>query len=125
MAWTPWGTRTRLRSMTAYPTKLFINGQLQGSSEGKTIPQTNPSTEEIFCEVAAAGVIEVHAAIEGAQQALAQGWRDLIPRKRADLLFNIARLIRENLEALAQIECRNVGKPISDARDEIGLGARV
>ena len=26
---------------------------------------------------------------------------------------------------LAQLECRNIGKPISDARDEVELGARV
>ncbi len=63
--------------------------------------------------------------MEGAQQAFAQGWRDIIPRRRTDLLFNIARLIRENLEALARLESQNIGKPIRDARDEIGLGARV
>jgi betaine-aldehyde dehydrogenase len=37
----------------------------------------------------------------------------------------VARVIRDHLEELAQLECRNMGKPISDARDEIGLGARV
>jgi len=109
--------------MTA--TKLFLNGDFKSSSDGKTIPQTNPATEQIFCEVSAASVADVQAAVEGAQQTFEREWRDLSPRKRTDILFNIARVIRENLETLAQLECQNVGKPISDARDEIALGARV
>jgi len=109
--------------MTA--TKLFLNGDFKGSSDGKTIPQTNPATEQVFCEVSAASVTDVQDAVEGAHLAFEREWRDLPPRKRTDILFNIARVIRENLEALAQLESRNVGKPISDARDEIALGARV
>ena len=111
--------------MTAYPTKLFINGELRSSCEGKTIPQTNPATEEIFCEVAAAGLADISGAVEGAQRAFAHGWRDRIPSQRTDILFNIARLIRENLEPLAQMESQNIGKPLTDARAEVGLGARV
>src|SRR5258706_30444 len=109
--------------MTA--TKLFLNGDFKSSSDGKTIPQTNPATEQVFCEVSAASVADVQAAVEGAQQVFEREWRDLSPRKRTDILFNIARVIRENLETLAQLECQNIGKPISDARDEIALGARV
>jgi hypothetical protein len=39
-----------LRTTTA--TKLFLNGDFKSSSDGKTIPQTNPATEQIFCEPA-------------------------------------------------------------------------
>src|SRR5688572_17202007 len=109
--------------MTA--TKLFLNGDFKASSDGKTIPQTNPATEQVFCEVSAATIADVQNAVEGAQQTFEREWRDLSPRKRTDILFNIARIIRENLETLAQLETQNIGKPISDARDEIALGARV
>ena len=111
--------------MTAFPNQLFVNGSLQASVEGRTTAQTNPATEAVFCEVAAATVADVRVAVEGAQGAFERGWRDLAPRPRAELLFAIARVIRENLEPLAQLESQNVGKPISDARDEIALGARV
>jgi len=106
-------------------TQLFINGEPRDGSGGKRIPQINPATEEVFAEVAAAALKDVEAAVEGAQRAFAQTWRDLSPRKRTDILFNIARLIRENTEPLAQLESRNIGKPITDARDEVQLGARV
>ena len=111
--------------MTDFPTQLFLNGQLRDSREGKRISQVNPATEEIFSEVTGAGRADVDAAVEGAHRAFLENWRDLIPRRRTEILFNVARLIRENSERLAQLESRNIGKPIVDARDEILLGARV
>ncbi len=86
---------------------------------------TNPATEEVFTEVAAVSPADIHAAVEAAQHAWESGWRNLAPGKRAEILFNIARVLREHREELAQLECANIGKPIGDARDEIGLGARV
>jgi betaine-aldehyde dehydrogenase len=67
----------------------------------------------------------VNGAVESAHKAWESGWRDLAPGKRTEILFNVARALRDNLETLAQLEMMQIGKPISDARDEIGLGARV
>lgn len=107
-----------------FPTKLFINGNLCDASDRKAIPVINPATEETICEVASASVSDVETAVAGAQRAFEQGWRDLPQGKRTEVMFSIARVLRENLEELAQLECKMIGKPISDARDEIGLGAR-
>ena len=104
---------------------LFINGEHRDCASSKRIAQTNPATEEVFAEVASAGMPELEAAVQGAHGAFTREWRDLSPRQRTDVLFNIARGIRSHAEALAQLECRNIGKPISDARDEIELGARI
>ncbi|MGZ8919994.1 MAG: aldehyde dehydrogenase family protein [Limisphaerales bacterium] len=67
----------------------------------------------------------MNLAVEGAQRAFQQTWRDTTPGKRTEILFNIAKQIRANAERLAQVEMTNIGKPIADARDEIALGARV
>ena len=111
--------------MTDLPAQLFLNGKFCAAQNGAAIPQINPANGQPFVEVAAAGLPEVEVAVAGAQHAFEQGWRDLPPGRRTDVLFNVARLIRENLETLAQLESRNVGKPITDARDEIALGARI
>jgi acyl-CoA reductase-like NAD-dependent aldehyde dehydrogenase len=111
--------------MTSFPTELFIDGELRPATNRATLPQINPATEEQFCAVAAATANDVSTAVEGAHRAWLSQWRDLIPRKRTDLLFAVAHAIRQNSEALAQLESRNIGKPISDARDEVELGARV
>ncbi len=104
-------------------TRPFIDGDSHAT--GERIPLVNPATEELFCEVDGAGADEVDRAVQGAQRAYDQQWRDLAPGKRAELLFAIAATLRGHLEELAQLEMRNVGKPISDARDEIALGARI
>jgi betaine-aldehyde dehydrogenase len=45
------------------------------------------------------------------------------PRDRARTLFRLATLIRDVAEELANTESRNVGKPIRESRDEVGLAA--
>jgi len=107
------------------PTQLFINGASRDSASGRRTTLINPATEAPFAEVAAADVADVQAAVESAHRAWESNWRDLAPGKRTDILFNVARLLRENLEEIAQLETLHIGKPISDARDEAALGARV
>ena len=108
-----------------YPTQLFIDGAFRDSKSGRRTRLINPATETALCDVAAADVAEVNAAVESAQRAWESGWRDLAPGKRATILFNVASKLREHLEEIAQLEMLQIGKPISDARDEAGLGARV
>jgi betaine-aldehyde dehydrogenase len=67
----------------------------------------------------------VDAAVESAQRAWETGWRDLAPGKRTEVLFNVARKLRDHVEEIAQLETLHIGKPIGDARDEAALGARV
>jgi betaine-aldehyde dehydrogenase len=83
-----------------------------------------PATEEVLAELPQAGVEETDAAIARAHQAFG-AWRAIAPGMRADLLRNVARLVGERAEDLARLEARNVGKPISDARDEVGMVADV
>jgi len=111
--------------VNSMPTQLFVDGAWRDSASGQRTTLINPATEQPFAEVAAADTPDINAAIESAHRAWESGWRDLTPGKRTEVLFNIARLLRENLEQLAQLETLQIGKPISDARDEIALGARV
>jgi len=107
------------------PNQLFVDGAFRNGSSNRRTTLINPATEEPVAEVAAADVADVNQAVESAAKAWESGWRDLAPGKRTEILFNVARALRENLETLAQLEMMQIGKPISDARDEIGLGARV
>jgi betaine-aldehyde dehydrogenase len=107
-----------------FPAQLVVNGDLRPASGGKTQPVINPATEETLCETASASPRDVRTAAEGAQRAYEKEWRDLKPARRAEILFRLAQEIRLRAEELAQLEMLNIGKPISDARDEIALGAR-
>jgi betaine-aldehyde dehydrogenase len=84
-----------------------------------------PATGEPLIEAFAAGPGEIDDAVTGAQRAFENGWRDLPPGRRAEILFAIAAKLREGAGEIATLDSRNVGKPIADALDEAALGARV
>jgi len=108
-----------------FPSKLFINGDYHDSSSSRHTTLTNPATEQAITEVASAHVTDVGIAVESAHRAWESSWRDLPPGKRTEILFTVARVLKENVEQIAQLEMQNIGKPITDARDEAALGARV
>ncbi len=107
------------------PNQLFVDGAYRAASSGRVTTLVNPATESAFAEVSAADPADLAAAIDSARKAWESGWRDLAPGRRAAILFEVARRLREQLEEIAQLERLQIGKPIGDARDEVGLGARV
>src|SRR5204863_5874691 len=71
-------------------------------------------------ELPRAGVEETDEAVERAKRAF-PGWRGVDPGDRSALLHRLAGAIEAQVEDLAKLEARNAGKPISDARGEIGM----
>ncbi|MEP6893137.1 MAG: aldehyde dehydrogenase family protein [Gaiellaceae bacterium] len=89
-----------------------------------TLTVLNPATEEPIAELEQPGVEETDAAVARAKEAF-PAWRAVSPQDRARLLRRLATLVEQHAEELAQIESRNVGKPISSARGEVGMVAQV
>src|SRR5215204_3189401 len=79
-----------------------------------------PATEQVMAEVPRAGVEETDAAVERAKQAF-PAWRAVAPADRSALLHRLANAIEQRVDELATLEARNAGKPISDARGEMGM----
>jgi len=79
-----------------------------------------PATERVMAEVPQAGVAETDAAVAAAKAAFG-AWRSVEPDERAAALRKLADAIEGEAEGLAKIEARNAGKPIGDARGEIGM----
>ena len=77
----------------------------------------NPATEEQMETIAHADLAQTDAAIERAAKAQKK-WAALNPSDRAMLLHRFAATVDQNIEALAQLEVRNSGHPISQARWE-------
>ena len=79
-----------------------------------------PATEKVLAEVPEAGVDDADHAVARAKAAF-PAWGAVTPGDRAKLLRRFAQAVAGSTEKLAQLEARNVGKPISDARDEVGM----
>ena len=89
-----------------------------------TLTILNPATEQRLAQLERAGVEETDAAVAAARAAY-PAWRAVSPGDRARLLRRLATLVEDNHEELSRLESRNVGKPISGARGEVGMVAQV
>ena len=87
-------------------TRHYIGGQRVASAE--TFTNTSPIDGSFLGEFARGGKTEVDLAVEAARKAF-PAWRDLGAKKRGELLENLAKLIEENVETLAQIETLDNG----------------
>jgi acyl-CoA reductase-like NAD-dependent aldehyde dehydrogenase len=103
---------------------LFIAGGQRPAAAGTTHQVTDPATGEPWLEVALAGTDDVRGAVAAAQRAFPDWSRRPAP-ERAGVLRRAAVLARERHAQLAETECRDVGKPISDARVEMASVADV
>ena len=83
-----------------------------------------PATEEVMAELPKAGVEKADEAVARAKEAF-PAWKRVSAGDRAELLRRVSAKIRDRADDLARLEARNVGKPISDARGEVGMVADV
>jgi len=103
---------------------LLIAGTRVPALSGKTTTLINPATSEPLAVVAEAGAEDIDAAVQSAHRTFRESsWRKINSRERTRMLLRLATLLREHIEELAQLESKNVGKPINDARDDVGTAA--
>ena len=79
----------------------------------------DPASEQVVEEVLLADLAHTDAAIEAAAAA-GPAWAAVAPGERARLLRRFASLVEEAGEELAQLEVRNAGHTIGNARWEAG-----
>ncbi|HEY6397193.1 MAG TPA: aldehyde dehydrogenase family protein [Solirubrobacteraceae bacterium] len=88
-----------------------------------TLAVLEPATEAVLAELPRADAGDVDRAVERAKAAF-PAWRAVDPAARAAHLHAIADAVSAHREELAQIEARNAGKPIGDARGEMEMVAQ-
>jgi len=99
---------------------MLIGGDWVASESGKTFPVHDPSTEDVIARVPDAGAADVNRAVAAAKAAFEEGpWATTTAQERGRILFRLAEKVRQNLPMLAELECRNSGKPIVEAEFDI------
>ena len=108
--------------MASSPPRLrsFVGGQWAGSVADEWIDDVNPSdARDIVAKVPVGHADDVKAAGVAAHGAR-DGWRRLPGPARADHLHRWGQAIADRQEEMAQALAREVGKPIGEARGEVG-----
>jgi alpha-ketoglutaric semialdehyde dehydrogenase len=108
--------------MVQSPPRLrsFIAGQWSSSVADEWIDDVNPSNaRDILAKVPLGHADDVKAAVAAAAGAW-EAWRRLTGPARAEHLHRWGQAIADRQEEMAQAVAREVGKPIGEARGEVG-----
>lgn len=96
-------------------TKLLIDGEFVDGLAGGTIPVHNPYDGSLLCEIAEAREEDVDRAVVAAKAAF-PAWAAMDATDRGNLLLRLADAIERNAEELVELEARDTGHPVRDAR---------
>ncbi len=99
-------------------TRVFINGRWQAPAEGGQLPLEDPSTGEEIGTIARGTATDIDAAVTAAQGALEGEWGRMTALERGRILARIGQLVQERIDDLAVIEATDVGKPLTQARND-------
>jgi 1-pyrroline dehydrogenase len=105
-------------STTVSKHQNFVGGEWVDASGGETMEVLNPATGETIAEVPRSSAEDVNKAVAAAKKALPE-WLETTPGERAEMLLKLADALDEHGDEIAELESRNVGKPLSSAKDEI------
>ncbi len=110
----------RAEAQVAQYDRLYIGGEWVEPAGGTFIDSYNPATGAVWARVAEATAPDVDRAVEAARAALdSAAWRDLPATERGNLIYRLAEAVAERSEELAQLESRDSGLTIRDARGDL------
>ena len=91
----------------------FIGGKWVAPVDGQYFDNISPITGKPVCQIARSQTADVELALDAAHKAK-DGWGNMAPAKRAEILNKIADRMQENLSVLAAVETIDNGKPIRE-----------
>ena len=112
----------QLNDPTLFRQQAFIDGRWRDASSGETLGVTNPANGQQLGSVPKMGAEETREAIDAAARAL-PAWRALTARERATILRRWFDLMMEHQDDLARLMTLEQGKPLAEAKGEIGYAA--
>jgi acyl-CoA reductase-like NAD-dependent aldehyde dehydrogenase len=96
--------------------RAIIAGRPVPANDGRVFEDVSPIDGRQICAVARCGPADVATAVAAAREAFENGpWRRMEPRDRKRILRRFAEAIRADVDTLALLETRDVGKPIRDS----------
>lgn len=101
---------------------MLLSGAWVLEDDRVTTEVENPATEEVVARVATATAGDVAKAAAGARRAQEQ-WARRPQQERALILFRLAEVLERRAEELASQVVAETGKPITEARGEVGGAA--
>ena len=103
---------------------MFFNGGWVEAASGATREILNPANNEVIATVTDGAERDAATAIAHARKAFDEGpWPRMRAPERAGFLFKLADLIEARADSLAELETRNNGKPLREAKFDVADAA--
>jgi succinate-semialdehyde dehydrogenase/glutarate-semialdehyde dehydrogenase len=119
-------SETNLKNLLKDPSLLVTQGYLAGEwvdgEDGATFDVTNPARGDVIAQVADLSRAQTAQAIAAAETAQKE-WAAKTAKERANILRRWYDLMMENADDLGTILTAEQGKPLAEAKGEIGYGA--
>lgn len=109
-----------LQDPTLLKTQALIDGQWVDADQRFAV--RDPATGTVLAQVANLGAAETEAAIAAANRAW-PAWRALPAKARSAILMKWFHLLHQHADDLARIMTAEQGKPLAEAKGEVGYGA--
>ncbi|EJM97780.1 aldehyde dehydrogenase family protein [Herbaspirillum sp. YR522] len=102
----------------------FIDNRWVAPAGVDSIAVVDPSDGQVFEHIARGNADDVARAVGAARRAYEGAWSKLSAAERGRLLLNLSASLQAHQEELAQIEARDCGKPLKQARADAAAIAR-
>lgn len=101
----------------------FINGKWKDGELG-TLDMINPSYDSKIGEIARSNDKDIDEAVTAARSAFEGEWGKTEAAERGRYLHKVSEILSDDVDELADLESKDTGKPLSQARADAGLIAR-
>jgi succinate-semialdehyde dehydrogenase / glutarate-semialdehyde dehydrogenase len=103
------------------PSQLLLGGKWVDGTSGRTIDVSDPATGLVLKTIADASVDDAKRAMDIAADTQ-ESWAATAPRVRGEILRGAFDLLQERIEDFALLMTMEMGKPLAEARGEVGYG---
>ncbi len=103
----------------------LVDGRWQPASDGRTLDAISPSDGKPFATMARGTAKDIDDAVKAARRAFEEGpWGRMTAVERGRLMMKLGQKILDHFDELANLEARDTGKPMKQARADISAAAR-
>ena len=104
--------------MTSKKLQFFVNGEWRDTQSGEYMPVTNSSTGQVMAEAPRCSAAEVNEAVAAAAAAY-PAWRYTPLSARVQIMFQFKQLVERELNELAVVLSKEMGKNLAEARGDV------
>lgn len=102
----------------------FIGKKWQPALSGETITLKNPSDGSDLAFIARSNDKDIDLAVKAAREALSGPWGKMSATERGRIMQKIGQAVLKEIDLLTELEAKDVGKPLSQARADVIALAR-